>query len=59
MSPAQPLPIADYFLYITPGWNFTLRLYQPRPTVLDESWKIPKPQPMELLWAHYSSHYHL
>lgn len=40
-------PSVENYLYIMPGWNYTLRLYRPRSTVLDGSWKIPEPQPME------------
>ncbi|MUL63203.1 carboxylesterase [Mycobacterium sp. CBMA 234] len=29
-------------LPITPGWNYTVRLYQPRPEVLDGSWTFPR-----------------
>ncbi len=30
---------------ITDGWNYTVRLYQPRPEVLDGSWTFPAAQP--------------
>ena len=30
---------------ITPGWNYWVRLYRPRPEVLDGSWKFPEAQP--------------
>jgi hypothetical protein len=33
-------------LPITDGWNYTVRLYRPRESVLDGSWKFPEPQPM-------------
>ncbi|MEO1056335.1 MAG: DUF1214 domain-containing protein [Actinomycetota bacterium] len=33
------------WLPITDGWNYTMRLYQPRPTVLDGSWTAPVPEP--------------
>jgi hypothetical protein len=33
-------------LPITPGWNYTVRLYQPRPEILDGSWKFPEPRPV-------------
>lgn len=26
---------------ITPGWNYTIRLYQPRAEILDGSWEFP------------------
>ncbi|MCJ8158319.1 DUF1254 domain-containing protein [Sphingomonas sp. LaA6.9] len=32
-------------LPITPGWNYTVRLYRPRAEVLDGRWKFPEPQP--------------
>ena len=32
------LPIMD-------GWNYTVRLYRPRPEVLDGSWTFPSTQP--------------
>ncbi len=32
-------------LPIDPGWNYTVRLYQPQQKVLDGSWKFPDPQP--------------
>ncbi|NWD08379.1 DUF1254 domain-containing protein [Pseudomonas gingeri] len=31
----------------TPGWNYTVRLYQPRDEVLNGQWHFPKPQPVE------------
>ena len=30
---------------ITDGWNYAVRLYQPRPAVLDGSWTFPAAQP--------------
>jgi len=33
-------------LPIVPGWNYTVRLYRPRPEILDGSWKLPVAQPM-------------
>ncbi|QEH39145.1 hypothetical protein OJF2_77570 [Aquisphaera giovannonii] len=32
---------------ITPGWNYIVRLYRPRPEVLDGTWKFPEPRPAE------------
>ena len=32
------LPIVD-------GWNYTVRLYRPRPEVLDGSWQFPSIEP--------------
>jgi hypothetical protein len=34
-------------LPITPGWNYTIRMYQPRAEVLDGSWHFPTPQPVD------------
>ena len=31
-------------LPIMPGWNYTLRLYRPRPSVLDGTWTAPRPE---------------
>lgn len=31
-------------LPIMPGWNYVLRLYRPRPEVLDGSWVAPRPE---------------
>jgi len=41
-DPKQPnfLPIMD-------GWNYLVRLYQPRKEILDGSWKFPKPMPVK------------
>lgn len=30
---------------ITPGWNYTVRMYGPRPEILDGSWTFPEPKP--------------
>ena len=27
------------------GWNYIVRLYRPRPEVLNGKWKFPEPQP--------------
>ncbi len=32
-------------LPIMKGWNYTVRLYRPRATILDGSWAFPEPQP--------------
>ena len=32
-------------LPITPGWNYTVRLYRPRADILNGSWSFPDPQP--------------
>ncbi len=31
-------------LPITKGWNYIVRLYRPRPEILNGSWKFPEPQ---------------
>lgn len=33
-------------LPITPGWNYTVRLYRPRAEILDGRWKFPEPVPV-------------
>ncbi len=33
-------------LYVMDGWNYGLRLYRPRPSVLDGTWIPPRPQPV-------------
>ena len=38
---------ADNFLYVTDGWNYVVRLYRPRPEVLDGSWVFPEPEPLD------------
>ena len=38
-------PSLDNYLYIMPGWNYTVRLYRPRPAILDGSWRFPTPVP--------------
>ena len=35
-------------LPITPGWNYTVRLYRPRNEILQGSWKFPEAQPLHL-----------
>jgi hypothetical protein len=32
-------------LPITPGWNYTVRLYQPQPQILEGSWRFPEATP--------------
>jgi hypothetical protein len=32
-------------LPITPGWNYTVRLFRPRTEILDSTWKFPLAQP--------------
>jgi hypothetical protein len=33
-------------LPICPGWNYLVRLYRPRPEILDGSWRFPEAQPV-------------
>jgi len=33
-------------LPIMKGWNYTVRLFRPRPEILDGAWKFPKAQPV-------------
>src|SRR5262245_30209757 len=32
-------------LPIMPGWNYTVRLYRPRPEILNGTWTFPAPEP--------------
>jgi hypothetical protein len=32
-------------LPITPGWNYTVRLFRPRAEILDGTWSFPLAQP--------------
>ena len=32
-------------LPITPGWNYTVRLYRPHQEIIDGKWQFPQPQP--------------
>ncbi|HFD38951.1 MAG TPA: DUF1214 domain-containing protein [Anaerolineae bacterium] len=32
---------------ITPGWNYAVRMYEPRAEILDGSWRFPAPEPVE------------
>ena len=34
-------------LPITPGWNYLVRLYRPRPEVLDGRWTFPEAKPAD------------
>ncbi len=36
-------PSAQNFLPIIPGWNYIVRLYQPRQEILDGTWTFPRP----------------
>jgi len=38
---------ADNFLYVTEGWNYVVRLYRPRPEILDGTWSFPEPRPRD------------
>jgi hypothetical protein len=29
------------------GWNYMVRLYRPRPEILDGTWKFPEAQPAD------------
>jgi len=40
-DPAQP-----NYLPITPGWNYIVRMYQPRPEVIEGSWEFPAAVPV-------------
>jgi hypothetical protein len=31
---------------VVKGWNYTVRLYRPRPEILNGTWKFPEPQPV-------------
>ncbi len=33
-------------LYVMDGWNYALRLYRPRPEVIDKTWVPPRPVPV-------------
>jgi hypothetical protein len=33
-------------LPIVAGWNYMVRLYRPRPEILDGTWKFPQAQPV-------------
>lgn len=35
------------WLPIMPGWNYLVRLYRPRPEVLDGSWQVPEATPVK------------
>lgn len=38
--------VAPNCIPITPGWNYWVRLYRPRPEVLDGRWTLPEAQPL-------------
>ena len=33
-------------LYVMEDWNYTLRFYRPRQSILDGTWTIPHPEPV-------------
>jgi len=35
---------AANYLPIVPGWNYTVRLYRPKPELLNGKWKFPEPE---------------
>lgn len=35
------------YLPITPGWTYVVRLYRPRPEILDHSWRFPDAEPVK------------
>jgi len=39
-------PDAVNNLPITPGWNYTVRMYQPREEIIDGSWNFPAAEPV-------------
>jgi hypothetical protein len=41
-------PEAVNYLPISPGWNYTVRLYEPREEILDGSWTFPVPEAKNL-----------
>ena len=38
---------AKNYLAITPGWNYSMRLYRPRKEVINGTWRFPEPRPVE------------
>ncbi|MCB1229725.1 MAG: DUF1214 domain-containing protein [Verrucomicrobiae bacterium] len=40
-------PEASNYLPITEGWNYTIRLYQPRKEILDGTWTFPEIKPVK------------
>jgi hypothetical protein len=40
-------PKQSNYLPIMDGWNYLVRLYQPRKEILDGSWTFPKPMPVK------------
>jgi hypothetical protein len=40
-------PKSVNYLHITEGWNYTVRLYQPRKEILEETWTFPEVTPVQ------------
>lgn len=40
-------PGSDNYLPITDGWNYAIRMYEPRAEIIDGSWSFPAPQPVD------------
>ena len=40
-------PKSENYLPITKGWNYVIRMYQPRKEILDGSWKFPSINPVK------------
>lgn len=40
-------PTAINNLPITPGWNYIVRMYQPRQVIIDGAWRFPVARPAE------------
>ena len=40
-------PKSVNYLPITEGWNYVIRLYQPRQEILDGSWTFPQIEPVK------------
>jgi hypothetical protein len=39
-------PAQDNFIPIVPGWNYIVRMYQPRKEILEGTWRFPAPAPV-------------
>ena len=40
-------PGSSNYLPITPGWNYIVRMYQPKKELLDGAWTFPSPRPVK------------
>ena len=40
------MPFHPNLLPIVEGWNYAVRLYRPRPEILDGSWTFPATEPV-------------